>query len=389
MTNVAVEALVRRAAPRKISKTTEATGKPPVKTKATISSADGPAETKRGFSTNEKAPSRYPRPLYDEDIAARNSPNKCSAITGATGDDGLAYRGGSRKRERVPSARLAESVAHAAEMVSLATSTFSRRVRRNSCPSLELPGVKRVRAAASVAGYVKLHYAKLGIPWPPKAPTPKEANQINNGLPTKEKGNTGLSGLDGGGFVEDHGDGKVEGVGKEKKAVPFSSVCTLSLPEVVAGGISADGVLLGVHSDPVTELSTDSATRKNHIGGVKAGLAAGFSEITTGVSLSEMSFEKSEHQPRFAAESPSYLHGREKQPHQKQELHLKCLPENKNCALSHSHTLPLAQSCPRQEDNYTAPQPIAIVPTEAPHRETKHSSCLAPDLAVYKADDRL
>lgn len=173
-TNVAVEAAVRRTAPRKTDNTTE-TPKPTPTPQTNID--------RNGTDTGGRA--------AEERV---DSPDDCSSLNGdGTDDDGEIAPGkreGSRrrKRRRVASTRLREATASQTGVMSLDSDSIvnskhhrDKVSRQNDPPeakratATDPPGAKRARAASSVAAYVERHYADLGIPWmvpPERSPSP-------------------------------------------------------------------------------------------------------------------------------------------------------------------------------------------------------------------------
>ena len=225
VTNVAVEAAVRRIAPKKahnISSASKRKGKT-----ATAAKRSGEAEISAPHVG--KGPSR---PFNSG--AAGEVLETGRMVTGANvGDAPVAPGGGTRKRQRVASARLAEAVADAAETVSTPTALASKRLRDNPRRGNDLPGAKRARATAWVASYVQRHYAEQGIRWPPERPRWREETQVDSDEP-------GVN--DGDGLLDDMSDAAPATADADAAATAAAAAALAAMGEVPPGWSASQAV---------------------------------------------------------------------------------------------------------------------------------------------------
>ena len=175
VTNVAVEAAVRRIAPKKAHPISSTTKKRKNKAISAARTSGGPENSPlhvgKGSRLDIEEVSSLPL-----NSGAEGEDTGTGCISTGAGSNGVPVTPGrgTRKRQRVASARLAEAVADAAEMVSSTSVVPTKRVRDKKSRAIDPPGAKRARATAWVASYVKRHYAELGVRWPPERPSWRE-----------------------------------------------------------------------------------------------------------------------------------------------------------------------------------------------------------------------
>ncbi|CAM9103685.1 unnamed protein product [Laminaria digitata] len=221
VTNVAVEAAVRRVAPKKAHTVSAATKRKNKRASPAQSSEE--AETSLHGGEGSIRPSRSGE-------AGENNQTGCMTTGASAGGIPVAPGRGTHKRQRVASARLAEAAADAAEMVSTTLVVPSKRLRHKGRRGSDPPGAKRARATAWVASYVERHYAELGVRWPPERPSWTEETREDPDGPLLD---------DGGNLLDDRGDDAVAAAAAATAAGGAAGAAGAATVEEVPPGLAA------------------------------------------------------------------------------------------------------------------------------------------------------
>eukprot|EP00904_Undaria_pinnatifida_P009167 jgi/Undpi1/5380/HiC_scaffold_2.g00661.m1 len=263
VTNVAVEAAVRRIAPKKAHPISSTTKKRKNKAISAARTSGGPENSPlhvgKGSRLDIEEVSSLPL-----NSGAEGEDTGTGCISTGAGSNGVPVTPGrgTRKRQRVASARLAEAVADAAEMVSSTSVVPTKRVRDKKSRAIDPPGAKRARATAWVASYVKRHYAELGVRWPPERPSWRE--EVREDLDGHLEVSPDLSGY------RNIGDGGFYGASQEGYAIS-------ARPSYLAGAVGAShgGYAIPSRSPSLAELLAAGQAAEKEGAGDQSSLQAG------------------------------------------------------------------------------------------------------------------